>query len=403
MPVTSQTSNFKAILNDLKRGRPIIVVDDEERENEGDLVVAAEKVTPQIINFLTQQARGLVCVALPEERLDELQLPPMVQHNTDPYGTNFAVSVNARENVHTGISAADRAQTIKVLANPTTTAYDLVKPGHVFPLRAKPGGVLQRAGHTEAAVDLARLAGLTPAGITCEIMNPDGTMARLPQLQRFAKKHHFKIVTIAELIAYRKQREHTVQPMASATIPTKHGQWTMTVFESSLDHVQHIALVKGNVAGKKNVLVRVHSECLTGDVFGSQRCDCGQQLDKAMAEIDQAGEGVLLYLRQEGRGIGLVNKLNAYVLQDTGLDTVEANTKLGFPADLREYGLGAQMLSLLGLTSIKLLTNNPKKLVGLKGYGLKIVKQMPIHIEPNQHNLQYLKTKKKKLGHLLDV
>lgn len=388
-------------LKDLKCGKPLIVVDDADRENEGDLFIPAQFATTKIVNFMATHARGLICVALPEERLRALNLPPMVERNTDPYGTDFTVSVNARNNVETGISAADRAETIRVLIDPKTTPYDLVRPGHIFPLRAKPGGVLQRAGHTEAAVDLPRLAGLTPAGVTCEIMNANGTMARLPQLIVFARKHKLKIVSIADLIAYRKHIDHSVKQVAAAPIPTKYGQWTMTVFESAADNNQHIALVRGDVYGKKNVLVRVHSECITGDVFSSLRCDCGDQLKKAMKIIDHHGSGVIVYMRQEGRGIGLVNKLNAYLLQDAGLDTAEANKKLGFPVDLRDYGIGAQILSQLGLTSIQLLTNNPKKIVGVSGYGLKVVKQLPLEIPANPQNERYLRTKKQKMGHTL--
>lgn len=390
-------------LKDLKHGKPLIVVDDADRENEGDLFIPAQFASTKIVNFMATHARGLICVALPEERLRALNLPPMVERNTDPYGTDFTVSVNARNNVETGISAADRAETIRVLIDPKTTPFDLVRPGHIFPLRAKPGGVLQRAGHTEAAVDLPRLAGLTPAGVTCEIMNANGTMARLPQLTIFARKHKLKIVSIADLIAYRKQIDHSVKQVAAAPVPTKYGQWTMTVFESAADNNQHIALVKGDVYGKKNVLVRVHSECITGDIFGSLRCDCGDQLEKAMKIIERKGSGVIVYMRQEGRGIGLVNKLNAYLLQDAGLDTAEANKKLGFPVDLRDYGIGAQILSQLGLTSIQLLTNNPKKMVGVSGYGLKVVKQLPLEIPANPQNERYLRTKKQKMGHTLSL
>lgn len=388
-------------LKDLKHGKPLIVVDDADRENEGDLFIPAQFASTKIVNFMATHARGLICVALPEERLRALNLPPMVERNTDPYGTDFTVSVNARNNVETGISAADRAETIRVLIDPKTTPFDLVRPGHIFPLRAKPGGVLQRAGHTEAAVDLPRLAGLTPAGVTCEIMNVNGTMARLPQLIVFARKHKLKIVSIADLIAYRKQIDHSVKQVAAAPVPTKYGQWTMIVFESAADNNQHIALVKGDVYGKKNVLVRVHSECITGDIFGSLRCDCGDQLEKAMKIIERKGSGVIVYMRQEGRGIGLVNKLNAYLLQDAGLDTAEANKKLGFPVDLRDYGIGAQILSQLGLTSIQLLTNNPKKIVGVSGYGLKVTKQLPLEIPANSQNERYLRTKKQKMGHTL--
>ncbi len=401
MPNT--TSTIEEALKDVHKGKPIIVVDDASRENEGDIMVAASKADAKVINFMATHARGLICVALSGERLQALQLPPMVADNTDPYKTDFAVSVNARANVETGISAADRAETVKVLIDPKTTPYDLVRPGHIFPLRAKPGGVLQRAGHTEATVDLAKLAGLPAAGVTCEIMNANGTMARMPQLTKFAKQHRLKIVAIEDLIAYRKMKDHQIVQVAGAPIPTPYGKWQLSVFESTIDGEEHLALVKGDVQGKKDVLVRVHSECLTGDVFGSQRCDCGEQLSKAMEYIDKEGEGVILYMRQEGRGIGLVNKLNAYVLQDSGLDTAEANKKLGFPVDLREYGIGAQMLSELGLTSIRLLTNNPKKIIGLEGHGLTVTEQLPLQVQPNENNLRYLKTKKEKMGHSLNV
>lgn len=398
---TTKISTIQAILKDIQRGKPVIVVDDASRENEGDIMIAADKITAKQVNFLTQYARGLVCVALTGERLDELQLPVMVQDNTDPYKTAFTVSVNARHGVHTGISAADRAITIKALVHQKTTAYDLVRPGHIFPLRAKSGGVLQRAGHTEAAVDLARLAGLNPAGVTCEIMNPNGTMARLPQLKIFAHKHGFKIVSIADIISYRKQQETLVHRLAEATIPTPYGAWKLIAFGVPCEHQQHLALVKGKVVGNTNIVVRMHSECLTGDIFQSQRCDCGPQLEAAMEYINKVGSGVIVYLRQEGRGIGLVNKLKSYNLQDAGYDTVEANIKLGFAPDLRDYGIGAQILKELGLSTIQLLTNNPKKVVGLEGHGLKITKQLPLQIQSNTHNLNYLRTKQKKMGHTL--
>lgn len=388
-------------LSDLKRGKPVIVVDDANRENEGDLIIPAAKITPQIVNFMIQHARGLVCVSLPMERLQALQLPPMVVDNTDPYGTDFSVSVDARFGITTGISAQDRATTIRALLNPKTTPFDLVRPGHVFPLRAKTGGVLERAGHTEAGVDLATLAGFAPAGVCCEILNKDGSMARLPQLQRFAKQHKMKMISIEDLIAYRKQKDCLVQEVSTATLPTTTGDWRIVVFNELTNDNHHVALVKGDVYGKANVLVRVHSECLTGDVFGSLRCDCGPQLDLAMEKINQAGAGVLLYLRQEGRGIGLVNKIQAYLLQDQGLDTVEANVQLGFPPDLRDYGIGAQMLVKLGLSTIHLLTNNPKKIIGLEGHGLKITKHLPLRIKSNKYNKSYLQTKRKKLGHWL--
>ncbi|MFA6475209.1 MAG: bifunctional 3,4-dihydroxy-2-butanone-4-phosphate synthase/GTP cyclohydrolase II [Patescibacteria group bacterium] len=402
MPSINKLATITAALHDLRKGKPVVVVDDASRENEGDVQIPADCITAAWVNFMVKEARGLVCVALPGERLQALELAPMVQNNSDPFQTDFMVSVNARSGVTTGISAFDRAVTIQTLVNAITQPQDLVRPGHVFPLRAKSGGVLQRAGHTEAAVDLARLAGYVPAGVTCEILHPNGTMARLPYLIKFAQKHHFKIISIADLIAYRHKTDHTVQQIAQASIPTHlYGDWQMVLFSSATDQMQHVALVKGDVVGKKNVLVRVHSECFTGDILGSQRCDCGEQLQAALAAINQAGCGVLIYLRQEGRGIGLANKLQAYNLQDHGLDTVEANLKLGFPADLREYGTGAQMLRDLGLTSIQVLTNNPKKIIALDGFGLKVVKQVPLLTKPNRYNKKYLQTKKNKLGHLL--
>lgn len=398
-----QLDSIPAALADMRRGKPVIVVDDANRENEGDIQIPAAKATAKAINFMVKYGRGLVCVALPADRLQALQLNPMVEQNSDPFQTDFAVSVNARVGVSTGISAFDRAATVKALINPKTKPQDLVRPGHVFPLRAKVGGVLQRAGHTEAAVDLAELAGFEPAGVTCEILNDDGTMARLPQLIKFAKQHKLKIISIADLIAYRRKTDHTIQAVANAPIPTAYGDWQLIVFESACDKSQQMALVKGDVAGKRNVFVRVHSECFTGDVLGSQRCDCGEQLHTAMDFINKKGSGVIVYLRQEGRGIGLVNKLHAYLLQDAGLDTVQANAKLGFPADLRDYGTGAQILKSLGLSTIQLLTNNPKKIIALEGFGLKVTKQVPLQTKANRNNKRYLQTKKNKMGHLLDI
>lgn len=403
MPRTPKFQTIAAAVKAIKRGKPIVVVDDANRENEGDVQFAASLVTPALVNFMIKEARGLVCVALPHERLQALHLAPMVADNTDPFKTDFTVSVNARFGVTTGISAYDRAQTIKTLIDPKTKPIDLVRPGHVFPLRARAGGVLTRAGHTEAAVDFAALAGLAPAGVTCEIVDRSGKMARLPQLAQFARTHKLPLVTIADLIAYRRKHERCVRQLATASIPTEFGTWQMAVFQSPADDKLHVALVKGDVVGKSNVWVRVHSECFTGDIFGSKRCDCGEQLHAAMRQINEHGSGVILYMRQEGRGIGLVNKLNAYVLQDAGLDTVEANLRLGFPADLREYGVGAQILHALGLSTIQLLTNNPKKIVGLEGFGLRVTKQRPLQTKVNAYNRQYLQTKQKKLGHTLDV
>ena len=393
--------DIPSVLKDIRAGRMVVVVDDEDRENEGDLVLAAEKVTPAAVNFMAKHARGLICVPTTGERLKQLGIEQMVVQNRDTFKTDFQVSVDAAKGITTGISAADRAETIRILVNPTATPADLVQPGHIFPLRSKPGGVLRRAGHTEAAVDLASLAGLRPAGVICEIMNDDGTMARLPQLVRFARRHKLRLCTIESLIEFRRTSERLVEKVESIRMPTDYGEFTLHLFESKVDGSQHLALVKGNVSGKKGVLVRVHSECLTGDVFGSRRCDCGPQLHAAMERIEKEGAGVILYMRQEGRGIGLGPKIQAYKLQEQGLDTVDANLKLGFPMDLRDYGFGAQMLCDLGLKTIRLLTNNPKKVVGLQGHGLEILEQLPIRVKPNPDNEHYLRTKRERMGHTL--
>lgn len=387
-------------IKDIKKGKPIIVVDDENRENEGDFIAAAEKVTPKLVNFMAQHGRGLICVALPAQRLEQLNIPIMVNDNTAKFQTPFAISVDVKKGTTTGISAFDRAQTIKALVNKNTRPEDLARPGHIFPLRAMDGGVLRRAGHTEASVDLARLAGLYPGGVLCEIMDSDGRMAKLPKLKKIALKLNLALVTIKDLIEYRRRKERLVERILETNLPTKFGNFKLVLYEDKISYEHHIALIMGDVEGKKNVLVRVHSQCLTGDVFHSLRCDCGDQLEKAMVIIARNHLGVLLYMRQEGRGIGLVNKLRAYKLQDSGFDTVEANLKLGFAPDLRDYGIGAQILADLGLSTVRLLTNNPKKIVGLEGYGLKVVEQIPV-FAPNKWNIKYLKTKRKKLGHLI--
>ena len=392
---------IESVVEDLRAGKMVVVVDDADRENEGDLIMAADRVTAAAVNFMAKNGRGLICVPTTGERLKQLGVEQMVTQNRESFRTDFQITVDAAKGITTGISAADRARTIQVMADPTALPEDLVQPGHVFPLRARPGGVLQRAGHTEAAVDLVKLAGCRPIGVICEILSEDGSMARLPELRKFVRRHKLKMATIEDLIKYRRAREKLVQRQEVIKLPTEFGVFDLYLYKSSIDGQHHLALVKGNVSGKSNVLVRVHSECLTGDIFGSLRCDCGPQLRQAMRQVAEEGQGVIVYMRQEGRGIGLVQKIKAYKLQEKGLDTVEANLKLGFKMDLREYGLGAQILADLGLKTIRLLTNNPRKVVGLEGYGLEIVEQAPIRIKPNPHNVKYLQTKKEKLGHLI--
>ncbi len=395
-------STIEEVVADIRTGRVVIIVDDQDRENEGDLVCAASKITPEIINFMATHGRGLICAPISQEAAERLGLPLMVRRNTESHGTNFTVAVDAADGVTTGISAADRSRTVQVLANPLSEPQDLVRPGHILPLQAKQGGVLRRAGHTEAAVDLARLAGLEPAGVICEILNEDGSMARLPQLVKFAEKHQLRIGTIEALIEYRRSQEKLIERIEKIQMPTDFGEFELIVYASTLNPEEHhLALVKGDILPDEPVLVRVHSECLTGDVFGSRRCDCGSQLHSALAQIEEAGKGVLVYMRQEGRGIGLANNIRAYKLQEEGLDTVEANERLGFGSDLRDYGMGAQILYDLGVRKIRLMTNNPRKVVGLDGHKLEIVEKVPIRIESNEHNERYLDTKRDKLGHFL--
>ena len=400
----TKTALVEQAIKAVKAGKLIIIVDDEDRENEGDLMIAAEKATPEIINFMTKHGRGLICMPLPKERLKELHLPLMVRDNTAPYQTAFTVSIDAREGVTTGISAHDRAQTILVAMDPKTQPSDLTRPGHIFPLEAREGGVLERAGQTEASVDIARLADLKPAGVICEIMDEDGTMARMPQLEEISRTHNIPILTIADLIQYRMKHERLVKKIEEANLPTKFGDFKIMIFEDTIHKEHHMALVKGEIKRDESTLVRAHSQCLTGDTFGSIRCDCGEQLHQAMKMIDKEGKGVILYmLNHEGRGIGFTNKIKAYAIQDHGADTVEANKKLGFKADQRDYGIGAQILVALGANKLRLITNNPRKFVGLSGYGLEIVDRVPLEVPPNKNNIKYLKTKKEKMGHMLEM
>jgi len=402
MPVSRKFDPIEAVIRDIRAGRMVIVTDDADRENEGDLVMAAEKATPAAVNFMATHGRGLICAPITEARADALCLERMTRDNRETHKTDFTVAVDAARGITTGISAADRAQTIGVLANPKSAPADLVQPGHVFPLRAKDGGVLRRAGHTEASVDLARLAGLQPAAVICEIMSEDGTMARLPELMAFKKKHRLKLCSIEDLIAYRRRSERLIEREQVIQMPTRFGDFELHLYRSLVDGAHHLALVKGKISQKRATLVRVHSECLTGDIFGSLRCDCGSQLHRALQQIEAAGHGVVLYMRQhEGRGIGLPAKIHAYKLQEQGLDTVEANLKLGFAPELREYGVGAQILHDLGVRKMRFMTNNPKKVIGLEGYGLKIVEMVPLKSPPNKHNAKYLETKRLKMGHLL--
>lgn len=395
-------NTIEEVIPDIKKGKLVTLVDDEDRENEGDLVMAAEKVTPEAINFMARHGRGLICLALTAERVDELQLPQMATDNTATFGTAFTVSIDARFGVTTGISAADRARTILAAINQKTKPLDLARPGHIFPLRAMRGGVLKRAGQTEGSVDLAKLAGLYPAGVICEIMNEDGTMARVPQLMDFSRQHQLKIITVKDLIEYRMKRESFVRRAASVSLPTVYGDFKAIIYENDIDNESHLVLLKGEINPDDPILVRVHSGCLTGDVFGSKRCDCGEQLHKSMEMIAKEGSGVILYMHQEGRGIGLLNKIKAYSLQDDGMDTVEANLELGFKPDLRDYGIGAQILVDLGIRKLRLMTNNPRKIVGLEGYGLSILERVAIEMPPHEKNLHYLRTKKQKLGHILN-